>query len=455
MSDSSFDASRRTFLQSTAAMTAAAAAMAATEITPVAAQPAIEEEFRFAPNYDEAKVPDFELPDPLMSADGGPVETAAEWPQRRTEIRAMVERLMYGYIPETMQGRIFHAETLESSDDALGDMARRRQIRLFLTERRARPYVDLLIYLPKQRPVATFLGLSFEGNASTTDDPAVLVPEWEAWQGKDARGQRGSQKNRWCFEPIIAAKMGSITAHYYDIAPDFDEPDRARRRAEWYGDPTTVESIPDDGAGAVAEWAWGLSRILDYLETEPEIDADRIIVHGHSRLGKTSLWAGATDERFAGVIVNNSGAGGAAMSKRAFGETVWRLNTSFPHWFCRNFRQFNNNESALPFDQHEVISLCAPRPVLVASAEKDEWADPRGEFLSMVFAEPVYMLLGGAGLAVPISHFENDGMPSLPPFEEPINCGDLTYYIRHGVHDVTPYDWEQWIRFARRVVEEK
>lgn len=432
--------SRRSFLSAAAFLTAGAMTRSHAE------------EFQFVANYDESKVPKFSLPDPLQFENGSPVTTSEEWPPRRAEIVEMVTRLMYGNIPPFMRAHSIHTETLESCDDAFEGTARRRQIRLYLTEKQARPYVDLLIYLPRERPKATFVGLNFQGNAATTTDPAVHLPAREPWQGDQKQGSRGAQKNRWCFEQVTASGCASVTADYCDLEPDFDDPTRFDRIVDWYGTGDSHNERAffqrDDSCGVIAEWAWGLSRILDYLQTIPEtLDGNRVIVHGHSRLGKTSLLAGAMDERFAGVISNDSGAGGAALSKRAFGETVWRLNNSFPHWFCRNFRQFSNNESALPFDQHEVIALCAPRPVLVASAEKDEWADPRGEFLSTVFAEPVYHLLGRRGLGVELSEFETDGMPALPPLEQPVGVGELRYYIRRGVHDVTPYDWEQWLNF--------
>jgi len=306
-----------------------------------------------------------------------------------------------------------------------------------------------LVYIPNgvDGPVPAFLGLNFWGNHAIHPDPAIRLTEsWvekRPWPFVDLSGvdankatdaTRGINASQWPVETIISRGYALATIYREDVAADH-EPYFASGIH-----PLFVEfQKPDDNFGTLAAWAWALSRGLDALEKEPRIDSKRVAAFGFSRLGKAALWAGANDQRFAMVISNESGAGGAKLFKRGVGEDIKRLNTVFPHWFARNFREYIDRDTALPFDQHQLLSLIAPRPLYVASAIEDRHSDPEGEFAAAKHAEPVYRLLGSEGLPC-------DTWPAPDTSVQ----GGIGYHVRSGKHDVLPFDWEQYLKFADR-----
>jgi hypothetical protein len=285
------------------------------------------------------------------------------------------------------------------NDTAFNGMAIAKQVTVFFTPGTGGPAMDILLYLPKKSKgkVPVFIGLNFYGNQSTSFDTAIAITNsWvnnnaggDITQNKAGEPSRGLQASRWPFESLVANGYGVATAYYGDLEPDFPEGWKTGIRTS-LAEALNIQSTEWSAIGA---WAWGLSRMLDYLETEPSVDAQKVIVSGHSRLGKAALWAGANDTRFAAVVSNNSGEGGAALARRNFGETITRINTSFPHWFVAAFKNYNGRPEALPVDQHMLLALMAPRPLYVASAQEDQWADPKGEFLGALHATPVYRYL--------------------------------------------------------------
>ena len=421
----------------------------------------------FILNFNESNIPSYTLSNPLITYSGKPVADAVMWwKQRRPEILSMFENEMYGKTPVFSYARegflrFPRIEFRSEKTNSLNGKAIRREVRLHFTTQVDGPYIDILLYFPvaTSKPVPAFVMLNFRGNQAASDEQDIQISE--SWMTPQNDGtvvnnlstelSRGVEKTRSPVEMIIERGYAFATSCYHDIAPDYYDGFHNGIHSYFYKEGQTRPAANE--WGSIGAWALGLSRILDYLETVPEIHNDRVAVVGHSRLGKTALWAGAQDQRFAMVIANNSGCGGSALSKRIYGETVSLLNYVRPHWFCSNFAYYNDNETALPFDQHELIALIAPRPVYISVAANDHAADPKGEFLAALNADAVYKLLDTPGLGnIPEKDSavrkENMIYDAPMPEKNKSTGGTIGFHIRDGEHDMTIFDWEQFLNFA-------
>jgi hypothetical protein len=380
-----------------------------------------------------------EFPDPLVMLDGTKVTTREQWfDRRRPELKALIQHYMYGTIPPA---RPVTARVLHEDPKAFGGKATLREVALS-----ALPGHEfrLLVVVPNGRkgPAACFVGPNFGGNHTLVDDPHVTVPP--GWMypnrpgvkdNKATEAGRGKQKDHWNLEQSIDRGYAVATFYNGDIDPD---------RADVRGGVRPLLPKELDTA-TVACWAWGIHRAVDYLTTRTgEIDPKRIAAVGHSRLGKTALLAAAFDDRIALAIPHQAGTGGSAPSRptgsqAGKAESVKRINTSFPHWFNDRFKQFNDDPARLPFDQHCLVALCAPRPVLFSNAQEDLWANPEGQFEVLRAADPVYRLLGAGGLDA----------ATVPPPNRLVDSR-LGYFLRPGKHAMTPTDWEAFWGFADR-----
>jgi hypothetical protein len=388
--------------------------------------------------------PKAELPQALTFDSGRVVKTRAEWQVRRRQILETARQQMYGVAPIAAGVRF---EVVEVGD-AFGGLAKRRQVRVHF--RQGAPTALMLVYSPKRvRRAPVIVGLNFWGNHTLSDDPDVVLTDAWVESGKNPFANlacvvghnatdacRGIDARRWPVEEVLRRGYALCTMYRGDIDADLADESVPRLRAAY----PELEAR-EDNFGAIGAWAWALSRMLDYLETDRDVDARRAVVFGWSRLGKAAVWAGAQDERFAAVLSQESGAGGAKLFRRGVGEDIHRLNTVFPHWFAKSFRAYNGMDTGLPFDQHLVLSAIAPRPLMIASALEDKMSDPAGEFASGVLAGRVYRFLGTDGLAA----------ETMPDVGKPL-FGRVSYQIRAGGHDVTEYDWEQYFTFLDRYV---
>jgi len=369
-------------------------------------------------NYYESKVPAFKLPDPLMMLNGGTVTSAKMWTKlRRNEVLELFRENIYGRVPSTPYSKSFSVVNIDKN--AMDGAATLKQVDITILSEGKSLVIHLTLFVPNKvkKPVPVFLLIDNRGPENT--DPT-----------------RNKKSEFWPAEEVVARGYAIAVFSNADVDPDnFDEfkngihgtLDRGERKG--------------DSWGTIAAWAWGASRCMDYFERDRDINRKKVAVLGHSRGGKTALWAGAEDQRFSIVISNESGCGGAALARRRYGETVARINTSFPHWFCSNYRKYNDNENNMPVDMHELLSLIAPRALYVACAGDDLWGDPKGSYLALQSALPVFQLSD-----------KNSGVPEvMPPLNQQVKSGKVGFHIRNGGHDLLLVDWNWFMDFADMV----
>lgn len=387
-----------------------------------------------------------DLPDPLTMLDGTRVTSKKQWTdQRRPELKELFQHYMYGHLPAPLP---ITAKVERTDPRALGGKATLKEITISFGPPRTPP-IHLLLFVPneRKRPAPAFVGMNFCGNHAVVNDPAVRLPTvWMYGNYPGVKDNGATEKGRgkhvdvWALEQSIDRGYAVATFYNGDI-----DPDRADKREGIQ--PHLAKKGEKPGPhdwGTIAAWTWGIHRAVDYLVTDKDIDKSRIAVVGHSRLGKTALLAAAFDDRIALAIPHQAGCGGTAPSRGKVGESVKQINTRFPHWFNGTFKEFNNQPERLPFDQHCLAALVAPRPVLFSNAVEDTWANPAGQFEVLRAADPVYRLLGAGGL-------DAKTMP------EPGKLVDSTlgYYIRPGKHSMTTGDWKVFLDFADKHLAKK
>ncbi len=368
-------------------------------------------------NYDEEKVKVRNLPELFVTNQGLKIDSKELWlSEKRDELLDVFASSIFGKAPTYSSELEF--EAVREDSEWLNGRAIRSELKIYPLGKQNNAALTLLLYLPKQSdiPHSVFLGANFLGNDFVESD-----------------------HERWPLELIINSGFGVATFFYGDIENDNPTGWIKGIRGE-YLRLSGKQELLDDDWGAIAAWAWGLSRAMDYLCMNPRIDEKKVALIGHSRLGKAALWAAAADERFAAVISNNSGTGGAKLLRRNFGESIESITREFPHWFATNFEAYALDIDSLLVDSHCLLALVAPRPLYVASASDDLWADPRGEFLAAQLASTVYELFGYKGI---------DKELDFPPLNTVI--GDVVgYHCRSGTHGITPYDWGRYIEFVQR-----
>ncbi|MCA9734843.1 acetylxylan esterase [candidate division KSB1 bacterium] len=390
-------------------------------------------------NYTEAHVGKYTLPDPLVLADGQDVENADTWmKKRRGEIITLFEQNQFGTTPAMLKN--IRYDVFDHQSTAFDGKAKRTQVTIYFSKDANEPKLDVLFYTPAHtmKPVPLLLYISFRANSMAVDDPGVRQGYY--WNREHKRVP-ATGKGPWKpleVQPILDAGYGFATIYYGDIEPDFAE-------GAQYGIRSLVDKNTDspeqpDASGSFAVWSWGLSRVLDYFEKDKSVDAKRVAIMGVSRLGKTVIWAGALDERFAMVIPVCSGESGAALSRRNYGETIAHIASPkrYAYWFAPRYQDYAADPNLLPVDAHMLLSLIAPRPLLLITGNTDKWSDPYGEFLAAVAAEPTFNLFGKKGLQT----------KNHPPAGEAI-LHDIGYYMHDGGHGMVPEDWQVIVEFMQ------
>ena len=368
-------------------------------------------------NYFEDKVPSYELPPLLKDDDGQPITTVAQWIARRAKLLDLFRNELYGYSPERPKDEWFDVAKIDRK--AMDGAATLKLVNIHLGAQPEAPVIHLNLFIPNNRtkPAPAFLLICNRGRDNI--DPTRKI-----------------KSDFWPAEQIVARGYAAASFFNGDVAPD-----------KYDGFTTGIHAYLQNPAarkfnswGTIAAWAWGGSRVMDYFETDPDIDEKHCAVTGHSRGGKTALWCGAQDERWALTISNCSGCSGAAIARRRFGESLKVIQNAFKHWFCGNYRKYIDREDDLPFDQHELVALVAPRAVYVTSADEDLWADQRGEWLAVHEAAPVWKLFGRKGLPSGI----------MPPLDKPLIGDGMGYHIRTGEHNYKVFDWNAHMDLADR-----
>jgi hypothetical protein len=369
-----------------------------------------------AQNYDESKVPSYTLPEVLRTVSGKEIKNKNQWEKtRRPEILALFENNIYGQMPRAVDS-IRHSVVTEDGQ-AMSGNATLKEVAIDVFRNKKSVRINLTLFIPNKKsgPVPVFLLINNRPKSNT--DPT-----------------RQKKSEFWPAEMVIDSGYAVAAFHVSDLAPD-DKDNYVNGVLQMYPEQLSA----DNGMKAIGAWAWGASRVMDYFEKDRAINARKVIVVGHSRGGKASLWAASQDQRFAACVTNCSGNTGAALARRQFGERITKINTTFPHWFNNNYKKFNDKENELPVDQHMLIALIAPRPVYATNASKDLWADPTGTYLALKNAEKVYGLYG-----------KKSGLPATPPgINQSLPKAPMGYHNREGEHDMTNFDWANFIVFAK------